>query len=181
MVKRRRAPGAGRKLLGPEPKTAPVKVRLEPAQLMELKKLAGKHRLRLSVLVRAAITSWVLRRRKHRGHIEALADSVALLVAEIERHTGKRWISDPETGVAVSEEIERLAFHFAPTPTDPVTVPDEVRAITGMVISMIENAAPPSRELAHIWHTGADPELATIRREFGSGWKRNRARWEGMR
>jgi hypothetical protein len=177
MVKRRRAPGAGRKPLGPEPKTAPIKVRLEPAQLKELEKLAGKRRLSVSMLVRAAITSWVLRHRKHRGHIEALAGMVALLVAEIERHTGKRWISDPETGMAVRELVDRLIFHFAPTPTDPVTVPDKVRAIPGMVISMIENAAPPSRELGHIWHGGADSELATIRRELGSGWKRNRAQW----
>src|SRR5262249_18414411 len=132
-------------------------------------------------------------------HIGALMHVIALLVGQIERATEKKWHEDAFTGEALRHAIERLIFHFAPTPDRKMLVPPRVeeaamripprmrdRARTaadvgasqaGMIITLIENAPasdkPPPLNVLPPDEWG----FWKVRRDLGSGAKRNRAIW----
>jgi len=139
-----------------------------------------KHKRDRSQEIRAAIGHWLRLFEKPERHVGALVCLIALLVKRIERRTGRRWIDDALTGDVVRKAIERLIFHFAPTPAKPVTVPSDLDGITGELITIAENLCPqpglpdvPPNLFGDDW-----APLALIVRDIGSGWERNRAAWQ---
>src|SRR5262245_11123240 len=124
---RTRRPGAGRKSLDSEGPAEVVPVRIPPRLLKRLDQLVTKRRRKRqqwdrSREIRAAISYWAKLLEKPEQHTGALICLIAILVRRIEARTGRKWVDDPATGAFVREGIERLIFHFAPTPAKTVNV-----------------------------------------------------------
>jgi len=180
--KRRRRPGAGRKPLDPQGSVV-VPVRFTQDDWKDIKRLAKKHRGDASKEIRAAVHYWFRLLKKPERHTAALTCLIWILVQRIESRTGRKWTDDPTTGAAVRDGVERLIFHFAPTPVEPVTVPPDIAGVTGELIAITENLYPrpgvpelPSALLGDEWAA-----LALIVKDLGSGWDRNRAVWFGRK
>jgi hypothetical protein len=175
--KRRRR--AGRKPLDPRGSViAPV--RFTRADWADIKRLAKKHRRDASKEIRAAVHYWARLLEKPSQHVGALICLIAILVRRMEARTGQKWIDDPMTGAAVREGVERLIFHFAPTPTKPLVVPPEIAGMTGELITIAEGFYPwpgvpevPAAVFGDEWAM-----FASIIKDLGSGWGRNRAVWQ---
>lgn len=182
--KKTRAPGGGRKPLNPnDARSAKVMVRIEPDLLRKIERLAKKHRSNRSKEIRAALKTHIRQYHHPELHVRALTCMIAILMTDIERYTGKKWIDDPLTGTAVREQIDRLIFHFAPIPAEPLTVPPEISQITGKLITVAEMFRPePNMPQAPSDGFGDDwALLARMIEDLGSGWQRNRAVWlKGM-
>jgi hypothetical protein len=183
MRKKTRAPGGGRKPLDPSGSDI-VMIRIRPKLRRDVERLAKKYGLTRSGLIRSALGYWVGRSQLSTFHTEQLASAIVVLANWIERRTGKKWIEDAVTGVALREQVGRLIFHFAPTPAKPVKVPPELDVV-GFLITMIENTVPvkgvppakfsDDRELSEIlWALAQQPPYG-----LGSGWQRNRRVWQG--
>jgi len=187
-TQRTRRHGAGRKSIDSEGPAEVVPVRIPPPLLKRLDQLVTKHKRQRqrwdrSREIRAAIGYWAKMIEKPEQHTGALICLIAILVRRIEARTGEKWIADAATGAFVRELVERLIFHFAPTPTEPVVVPEDIAAIPGELITVAENLYPrpgvpemPSTLLGDEW--GA---LALIVRDLGSGWDRNKGIWFGRK
>jgi len=193
-----RASGGGRKPRGEfRGNTKILTVRVRPELRTELERLAKRHHRSLSQEIQRGLDDHVVRYIHPRPHIGALMHAIALLVGEVERATGENWHENAFTGEAVRHAIERLIFHFAPTPDGKMPVPPRVEeaamrmpppmrdrartaanvgtAQAGMIITLVENA-PASDKPARL----AFPDewgFWQILRDLGSGWKRNRAIW----
>jgi len=193
-----RGPGGGRKPRGEfRGNTRILTVRVRPELRTALERLAKRHRRSLSQEIQRCLDDWIGRYTKPKLHISALAHAIALLVGEVERATGENWHEDAFTGEALRHAIERLIFHFAPTPDGKMPIPPRVEkaairmpppmrdrartaadvgtAQAGIIITLIENA-PASDKPAGL----AFPDewgFWQILRDLGSGWKRNRAIW----
>ena len=179
--KRRRRPGGGRKPLDPHGVVAPV--RFTADDWKAIKRLASRHSRAASKEIRAAVHYWLRLLEKPEQHIGALILLIAILVRRIEAHTGRKWNEDPLTGAAVREYVERLIFHFAPTPTERIVVPPEIENIAFGLVSVAEDLHPksgvPQMPLALLSEDWA--ALALIVQDLGSGWQRNRKVWLGRR
>jgi hypothetical protein len=179
MKPRRRRPGAGRKPIDPDGSViAPI--RFKRADWQRIQRLAKHHDWACSKEIRVAVGYWVRLLHKPEWRTAALLCLIAILIKRVEQRTGRKWIEDPLTGAAVRENVERLIFHFAPTPAEPVSVPPELASIAGELITIAENLYPrpgvpviPAALLGDEWQT-----LALIVRDLGSGWQRNRKVWE---
>jgi Arc/MetJ-type ribon-helix-helix transcriptional regulator len=184
MNKRKRAPGAGRKPLDPSGSDI-VMIRLPPDLRRATDRLAKKHKRNRSDVIRSAIRHWVGRYQVRTLHTEALTCAIALLADRIEQRTGKKWIEDTVTGTALREQVDRLIYHFAPTPAEPAVVPPEADVV-GLVLTMIEHTVPVKGVPAAVTFSD-DRGLSEILRDLarpppqglGSGWRRNRDVWEG--
>ena len=112
-------------------------------------------------------------------HVGALTCFIALLVRRIEARTGKKWLEDPATGVAVAKLTEQLIFHFAPTPAEPLTVSAELESIVGELITIAENLSPRPGvpEMRPELFGDEWAVLARIVKDMGSGWDRNKDVW----
>jgi hypothetical protein len=162
----------GRKGLHPDGSDVVV-LRIEPNLLSKIERLAGKHRQDRSKEIRAALRFWVGLYQQDTLHVGKLTGLIEMLVHDIEKRTGKRWIDDPLTGTAVREQVERLIFHLAPTPSQPITVPEAINNVVTFLIMRYENQEFDNRvdERSHA--------LAILLRDLGSGWRRNRKVWQG--
>jgi len=183
---RTRQPGAGRKSLDTEGPAEVVPVRVPPGLLRRLDQLVTKHRRERqrwdrSQEIRAAVRYWAGLLERPERHTGALTCLILILVRRIEARTGKKWLEDPTTATFVRDGIERLIFHFAPTPAKRVVIPPDIAAISGELISITENLCPrpgvpevPSTLMGDEWAA-----LALISKDLGSGWARNRNQWRG--
>src|SRR5215813_13328813 len=140
-TKRKRRPGAGRPPIDRQGSVI-AQVRFTQDDWKAIEALASKHKSNASKEIRAAVHYWLRLLEKPKMHIGALICFIALLVRRIEAHTGKKWLEDPATGVAVAKLTEQLIFHFAPTPAKPLTVPPELESIVGELITVAENLSP---------------------------------------
>jgi hypothetical protein len=181
MVKPKRKPGAGRPPIDPEG-AAVVQVRIPQADWRRITNLVAEHRTDTSKEIRAAIRHWAQLLEKSERHIGALTIFISILIRRIEAATGKRWVDDPVTGAAVGKLVEQLIFHYAPTPTEPVTIPPAVDQIVGQMISIAENLQPrpgvPGIDAALFGDDWA--VLALLIGDLGSGWDRNKDVWQNQ-
>ena len=192
---RKRAPGGGRKRLGPlQGKTATLSTRVSHTTRAMLEREAKRKGHSLSREAEHRLEQSFVKDQNAPPHIRALAYAVTLLARQIERLTGESWYDGAFTGDALRHGIETLIFHFARTPAGEVRVPPKVedaaerfqaplsesfrnpaflgRVEAGSIISSIESA-----------RSGAnDPAAAPFRdpfgfwqifRDIGSGWERN--------
>jgi hypothetical protein len=180
-IGRRRRPGAGRKPLDPDGAViAPIRFTRKNWQRVE--RLAKRHKRSCASEIRIAVGYWgQLIHKPDELWISALILFIALLIKRVEARTGRKWIEDPLTGVAVREGVKDLIFHFAPASAEPVTVPPELASISGELITIAENLYPrpgipavPAAAFGDEWEA-----LALIIKDLGSGWQRNRSIWEG--
>jgi hypothetical protein len=173
--KLKRRPGAGRKPLG----STSILIRITTPLLQQLDRLVANHGTNRSLEIRAALHYRIMRYQQPALHVEALACMLYLLVKWTERETGKRWIDDSLTGAAVREGIERLIFHFAPTAAEPVTIPPEIKGLTGKLITLVEllRHTPGVPDIPANRFEDETLQLAQVMRDIGSGWKRNRSVW----
>jgi hypothetical protein len=157
----------GRKSLHPDGSgTLVVRVRMDVLiQIDRLAKRQGKDR---SHVVRNALHFWVGQFRPATAHTGELAWMIQMLIEDIERRTGKKWINDPLTGTAVRELVERLIYHLAPAPAKPLTVPPEISDALNHLIIRFESPD-------YSWPM--DEALDLLRRDLGSGFQRNRKVW----
>jgi hypothetical protein len=179
-LKQKRRPGAGRPPIDRQG-TAIAQVRFTQDDMKALEALASENGSNVSKEIRAAVHYWLRLLEKPARHIGALICFIAILVRRIEARTGKTWLNDPATGAAVCREIERLVFHYAPTPTDPVVIPPEIENITGELITIAENLVPRPGvpEMRPELFGDEWVVLARIVKDLGSGWDRNKAAWLG--
>jgi hypothetical protein len=191
---RKRAPGGGRKRLGPgEGKTGTLSTRVSHATRLALEREAKRKGHSLSREVEYRLDqSFKNETGGAPNHIRALAHAVTLLAVQIERATGEHWCEDAFTGAALRHGIETLMFHFAPTAEREVAVPRQVeesagrfhpplresyrnpalfgQVEAGSIITSIERA-PSTTELPILFST--DPYgFWQILRDVGSGWER---------
>jgi Ribbon-helix-helix protein, copG family len=165
----------GRKPLHPDG-SAPVVLRIEPDLLGKIGRLAKNHGKNRSKEIRDAIRFWVSLHRQDTKHVGELVTLIEMLVHDIEKRTGKRWVDDPLTGTAVRELVERLIYHLAPTPSERLNVPPEISEVLSFLIMQYEN----QKYVA--WAEGVRPDdrsqaLAILMRDLGSGFQRNRKIW----
>jgi len=139
---RRRAPGGGRKPLGDEDRLELFPFRLSKGMRKKLEDLADRRGTDMSTQLRAALTSWDRRGEVRSLHTEALATAVAVLADRIEEATGKRWLDDPLTSQLVRERVEQLVAHLIPTPTEPASVPAEIKEAADLVLTLLKAAVP---------------------------------------
>jgi hypothetical protein len=179
MVKLKRKPGAGRPPIDPEGVVV-VQVRIPQDYWKRLTYLVAEHKTNVSKEIRAAIRNWTRLLEKPERHVGALTTFIAILVRRIEATTGKRWVDDPATGAAVGKLVKQLIEHFAPAPTEPVTIPPAVDQIVGQMISVAENLQPrpgvPEIDAALFGDEWA--VLALLVKDLGSGWDRNKDVWQ---
>jgi hypothetical protein len=183
-TQRTRRVGAGRKSLDPDGPAEVVPVRIPPPLLKRLDQLVAKHRRKRqrwdrSREIRAAVGYWAKLIEKPEQHTGALICLIAILIRRVEARTRRKWHTDATTGAFVRELVEHLIFHFAPTPTGPVAVPDDIARIPSELIMIAENLYPrpgvpevPSTLFGDEWAA-----LALIVRDLGSGWQRNKDIW----
>ena len=179
MPKTKRRPGAGRAPIDRQGSVI-AQVRFTQDDWKAIEALASKHKSNaksnVSKEIRAAVLYWLRLLRKPEMHIGALTCFIAILVRRIEARTGKRWLEDPATGVAAAKLTERLIFHFAPTPVEPLTVPPELESVVGELITIAENLFPRPgvSEMRPELFGDEWVVLARIIEDLGSGWDRNK-------
>jgi hypothetical protein len=177
-TKRKRRPGAGRPPIDRQGSVI-AQVRFTQDDWKAIEALASKHKSNASKEIRAAVHYWLRLLEKPKMHVGALICFIAILVRRIEARTGKKWLEDPATGVAVAKLTEQLIFHFAPTPAEPLTVPFKLESIVGELITVAENLAPRPGvpEMRPELFGDEWVVLARIVKDMGSGWDRNRDVW----
>jgi hypothetical protein len=79
------------------------------------------------------------------SHNGALAFTVAKLAERIEEDTGKRWLDDPFTGLALRYAIEALLFHFAPLAAGDPAIPPRVEESPTASWPLLRKTAAPQR------------------------------------
>jgi hypothetical protein len=180
--KRKRRPGAGRPPIDKQGSVI-AQVRFTQDDWKAIDALASEYRGNVSKEIRAAVHYWLRLLEKPQRHVGALICFIAILVRRIEARTGKTWLGDPVTGAAVCKEIERLIFHFAPTPAKPVTIPPDIESITGQLITIAENLHPRPGvpEMRPELFGDEWVVLARIVKDLGSGWDRNKNVWLGQK
>jgi len=179
-LKRKRRPGAGRPPIDRQGSVI-AQVRFTQDDWKAIEALASKHKgnaskSNVSKEIRAAVHYWLRLLEKPKMHVGALTCFIALLVRRIEARTGKKWLEDPATGVAVAKLTEQLIFHFAPTPAEPLTVSAELESIVGELITIAENLSPRPGvpEMRPELFGDEWAVLARIVKDMGSGWDRNK-------
>lgn len=180
---RKRRPGAGRKPLDRQGSVV-VPVRFPREDWKAIKGLAAKGGKGASYEIWAAVRHWMRMLEKPAArHNGALTCLIAILVRRIEARTGRKWTEDAATGTFVREGVESLILHFAPTSVEQLTAPPDIASIAGELITITENLVPrsgvpemPSDQLGDEWAV-----LATIAKDLGSGWQRNKDIWFGRK
>jgi len=129
-MKRKRAPGAGRKPRGEfRGKAATLATRVRPDTRAALDRAAKENKRSLSQEVEYRLRLSIGLDRKNRGqHIRALGEAVMLVAQFVERATEKCWNEDAFTGEALRCGVEFLISHFAArgTPITPRSVEETV-------------------------------------------------------
>src|SRR5262245_36617423 len=186
-TKRKRRPGAGRPPIDRRGSVI-AQVRFTQDDWKAIEASASKNKgnaskSNVSKEIRTAVHYWLRLLEKPKRHVGVLICFIAILVRRIEAHTGKKWLEDPATGVAVAKLTERLIFHFAPTPAKPLTVPPELESIVGELVTIAENLSPRPgvREIRPELFGDEWEVLARIVQDLGSGWDRNKEVWLGRK
>jgi hypothetical protein len=125
--KRKRAPGAGRKPKGEfVGKSATITTRIQPSTRDALEQAARANGRSLSQEVEFRLRAGLKKRTEAQRRNEALACAITLMVEEIEKGTGRSWLEDPFTGLAVRYAIEHFAFFCAAPSTGSADPPPTV-------------------------------------------------------
>jgi len=137
--------------------------------LKKVERLAAKYGRNRSKEIRTALRFWTSLHRQTTFHVAELVSLIEMLVHDIEQFTGKRWFNDEATGTYVRVLVERLIFHFAPTPERPV--PPEINDILTFLLMRYEHQQYDDRvdDRSHA--------LAIFLRDLGSGFRRNIKTW----
>jgi hypothetical protein len=201
--KRKRAPGAGRKPKGEfVGKTATVTTRIMPDTREALEEAARASNRSLSQELEFRLRASLRRPTKAQQRNEALGYAIMFVAEAIEKDTGRSWLEDPFTGLALRYAIDQLAFYFAPVSTEgsaeippgieegaakmPSLFAEQYRKPAGfaavtahLIIAQIKSASR-SPEVPHnewnmpIFFTAHEAVLAQIGRDLGLGAKKNR-------
>jgi len=176
--KRKRRPGAGRPPIDRQGAVI-AQVRFTQEDWKAIEELASKHNTNASREIREGVHYWLRLLEKPKLHVGALTCFIAILIRRIEARTRKKWHEDAATGLAVAKLVEKLIFHFAPTPAEPPTVPPEIENIVGELITIGENLSPRPGvpEMRPELFGDEWVALARIVKDLGSGWDRNKEIW----
>jgi hypothetical protein len=143
MPRRRRAPGAGAKPKGPfKGKSSTLTTRITPATRAELERSAQERECSLSQEVEFRLRDFA-KQNQAPPHIRSLSNAVALLVAAIERRTGKRCLDDAFTSEAVRQATKALLLRILPIPEGPPPIPPQLQAYANKVPSLKEGLVNP--------------------------------------
>jgi hypothetical protein len=116
MVKRKRAPGGGRKPTGRTVASSTVNVRIEPALRRALEaEVQARGAKSVSALVVKLIDQGLTKKAPTAKHNLSLGYSVALIAELVEKRTGRSWRDDSWTRQAVVYGVEVLLERFLPT------------------------------------------------------------------
>jgi hypothetical protein len=143
MSRRKRAPGAGAKPKGPfKGKSATLTTRITPETRGELEHSAQERGRSLSQEVEFRLRDFA---RQNQGppHIRSLAQAAALLVAAIERRTGKRCVDDAFTAEAVRQATSAFLLRRLPISEGPPRIPPQLQAYASKVPSLREALVNP--------------------------------------
>jgi hypothetical protein len=146
-MKRKRAPGAGRKPRGEfQGKTAVLTTRITPETRAALERAAAKNKKSLSQQVEHGLREYLSTlkgNRERRDHIRALGEAIMLVAQYIERATGQCWNEDAFTGEAIRQGCTMLITHFAPrgTPVTPRLIEEAATRLPGKVAEGYSDAA----------------------------------------
>jgi hypothetical protein len=125
--KRKRAPGAGRKPKGEfVGKSATITTRIQPSTRDALERAAEAKGRSLSQEVEFRLRAGLKKQTEAQRRNEALACAITLMVEEIEKGTGRSWLEDPFTGLAVRYAIEYFAFYCASPSTGSADAPPTI-------------------------------------------------------
>jgi predicted transcriptional regulator len=143
-----------------------IPIRLDKDLQANLKRLADKNGRTRSDEMRQGLKYWTRLLERPEMHIGALTCLIAILVRRIEARTGKTWLNDPATGVAVHEEVGRLIECFIPEAKEPPVISPELRQITYDLIVIFGHLCREP-QLAPV-HAGDDwGALAVIAKDLG--------------
>ena len=132
---RKRAPGAGRKPKGEfAGKSATITTRIRPDTRSALEAAADAHGRSLSQEVEFRLRASLRKPTSEQRRNQALAHAVTLLVEVIEQDTGRSWLDDPFTGLALRHAVQLVAYHFASMSTEGA--PEIPTAITEAAFKM---------------------------------------------
>jgi hypothetical protein len=168
---KRRRPGAGRPPIDRRGSVI-AQVRFTQDDWKAIEDLASKHDSDASKEIRAAVHYWIRLLEKPQRHIGALICFIAILVRQIEAHTGKTWLTDPATGAAVREEVGRLIASLAPAAKEPLVVSPELRQIAYDLIRITANLFKEP-QLAPVLAGDNWAALAVIAKDLGPALLRN--------
>lgn len=116
---RKRAPGAGRKPKGEfAGKTATITTRIRQDTRDALEKAAIADGRSLSQEAEFRLRASLMRPTDAQRRNRALGHAMTMLAEAIEKGTGRSWLEDPFTGLALRYAIEHFAFYFAATSTN---------------------------------------------------------------
>src|SRR4051812_21078645 len=108
-MRRKRAPGAGRKPRGEfKNKSRTLTTRITAATREALERAAKKNSRSLSQEIEHRLDFSLNRDRQlaRQGHIRALAELIALVGERVEESTKRDWLNDPFTAEALRHAIE---------------------------------------------------------------------------
>jgi hypothetical protein len=143
MSRPKRAPGAGAKPKGPfRGKSATLTTRITPETRAELERSAQEQGRSLSQEVEARLR-YFAKQNQGPPHIRSLAQAAALLVAAIERRTGKRCVDDAFTAEAVRQATSALLLRVLPISEGPPPIPLQLQAYASKVPSLKEALVNP--------------------------------------
>jgi hypothetical protein len=199
---RRRAPGAGRKLLNPEDRnSAALNIRVRPDVRWTLQQLAAKRKRKLSREIQKALDSWIERHHDRPPHIEELSLIAMSLGRQAENFTGKRWSDDPFTAQAIVAAFNQLMIfrdlggvakkpsNFEKSPVLKSNTPKAVGKLLALGLIMLIGAALTDPKELDRYPKSADPaddeawaayfeDYRRMFRRFGSGAnKQTVAKW----
>jgi uncharacterized protein (DUF1778 family) len=125
---RKRARGAGRKPKGEfVGKSATLTTRIRPDTRDALEKAARASKRSLSQEVEFRLRTGLEKSRETQRRNQALSYVVTLIAERIEASTGRSWLDDPFTGVALRYAIDAFVCRFGPAKDDAsVEVPPKI-------------------------------------------------------
>jgi TraY domain len=135
-TQRKRAPGAGRKPKGEfTGKSATITTRIRPDTRDALERAARANGRSLSQEVEFRLRAGLLLTDAQQRN-QALSQAIARMVEGIEKGTGRSWLEDPFTGLALRHAIQAFAFHCAPFSTDDLAeVPPMINEAAAKMLS----------------------------------------------
>jgi hypothetical protein len=136
IAKRKRAPGAGRKPKGEYTgKSATITTRIRPDTRDALEKAARANGRSLSQEVEFRLRAGLLLTNAQQRN-QALSQVIARMAERIETRTGRSWLEDPFTALALRYAIHAFAFHCAPFSTNgSAEVPPMINDETARMLS----------------------------------------------
>jgi hypothetical protein len=161
VMKRKRAPGAGRPPRGEyRGKSATITTRIKPDTRFALEDAARARRQSLSQEIerrlRESLSSserspWG---KRQAGRIRAIGELAKIATERIEEVTDRDWLTDPFTSEAVRHTIDAVLAHFAPPRQESHTVPEQIERLAAAMPSDLADAYRRPIALALMQATG---------------------------